>query len=149
MNLPLRLLRGLILLPALYGVLAGGPAAESETPLIRIPAGVYTPLLRTPKDPATVNVAAFQLEERPVTNAEFLAFVIAQPKWQRSRVSSLFADASYLVNWTADLTPGPNAPLNAPVVHVSWFAARAYARWAGRRLPTTAEWELAASAGYT
>jgi len=149
MNLQLRFLRGLILLPALYGVLVGGAAGAPEPALVSIPAGVYTPLLRTPKDPATVNVAAFQLDERPVTNAEFLAFVTAVPKWQRSRVSPLFADSSYLANWTADLTPGPNAPLDSPVIHVSWFAARAYARWAGRRLPTTAEWEFAASAGYT
>ncbi len=113
-----------------------------------IPAGVYVPLLRTEKDAARVEVPAFLLDERPVTNAEYLAFVTANPKWRRSQVSRLFADASYLQHWVGDLEPGPAAPPGAPVVRVSWFAARAYARWAGKRLPTTAEWESAAAAGY-
>ena len=117
--------------------------------MLAIPAGVYVPLQRTIKDAAQINVAAFLLDEHPVTNAEFLAFVTAHPKWRRSQVSGLFADSSYLANWTGDLQPGASAPANSPVVRVSWFAARAYARWLGKRLPTIAEWELAASAGYT
>lgn len=129
------------------GVVGGSEIEKAE--MVPIPAGTYAPLLRTTKDPAQVAVSAFLLDEYPVTNAEFLAFVTANPKWRRSEVSRLFADSSYLENWTGDLEPGALAPPPAPVVRVSWFAARAYARWAGKRLPTTAEWELAAAAGYT
>jgi len=130
--------------------LAGAMAGRCDTPagMRLIPAGVYAPLQRGAGDATTTAVPAFQLEELPVTNARFLAFVTANPRWRRSRAPRIFADASYLRHWTGDLEPGPAAPPDAPVVHVSWFAARAYARWAGRRLPTTAEWEVAAAAGY-
>jgi len=145
-------LRKVIALPRLFAVVLAATAAlygaVDTTGMRTIPAGAYAPLVRSAKDAAQVPVAAFLLDACPVTNAEFLAFVTANPKWRRSQVSRLFADESYLGRWADDLTPGPRAPADAPVVDVSWFAARAYARWAGKRLPTTAEWELAAAAGY-
>lgn len=135
---------------ALLGTAALAPAADSASiASVVIPAGTYAPLQRSTRDPERVVVAAFRLDVRPVTNGDYLAFVTAQPQWRRSRAPRLFADERYLAHWAGDLELGPRAPAGAPVVHVSWFAARAYARWAGRRLPTTAEWELAASAGYT
>lgn len=124
------------------------PLAPTAGEMVVIPAGSYAPLIRTKDEPERVAVAAFRLDVRPVTNAEFLAFVRANPKWQRSRVSPLFADAGYLGDWTGDLELGPRAPADAPVVRVSWFAARAFAAWSGKRLPTTAEWERAAAAGF-
>ncbi len=139
----------------LLGVLAAGgemknQKSESDHAAMRlIPAGTYAPLQRTTKEAAEVAVGAFLLDELPVTNAEFLAFVTDHPHWRRSQVSGLFADSSYLEHWAGDLELGPQAPPAAPVVRVSWFAARACARAAGKRLPTTAEWELAAAAGYT
>jgi formylglycine-generating enzyme len=123
-------------------------AARGKGEMVLIPAGSYAPLLRGKDDPERVPVAAFWLDERPVTNAEFLDFVRANPKWRRSRVSPLFADTGYLGDWAGDLDPGAHAPAQSPVVRVSWFAARAYAAWADKRLPTTAEWERAASAGF-
>lgn len=117
--------------------------------MVLIPAGIYSPLLRTKDEPERVRVEAFWLEERPVTNAEFLEFVRAQPQWQRSRVSPIFADRGYLDDWAGDLELGPRAAPEGPVVRVSWFAARAFAKSRGRRLPTTAEWERAAAAGFT
>jgi len=117
--------------------------------MVRIPAGTYAPLIRGADEAERVPVAAFLLDARPVTNAEFLEFVRAHPKWQRSRVSPLFADHGYLGDWAGDLELGARAPAGAPVVRVSWFAARAFAAVRGKRLPTTAEWERAAAAGFT
>ena len=133
-----------LLAPALAGA---SPVPRGE--MAEIPAGVYVPLSRSVLDAESVAVPAFRLDVRPVTNGEFLAFVTAHPKWRRSGVSPLFADRSYLLHWSGDLELGAAAPADAPVVNVSWFVARAYARWVGKRLPTIAEWEHAAAAGYT
>jgi sulfatase modifying factor 1 len=146
MNLS-RPLRSLLLAATLVVAATGGRAEGGVMP--EIPGGTWTPLYRSTRDPEVITVRRFLLDERPVTNGEFLAFVTAHPQWRRSTVSPLFADPSYLEHWSGDLEPGPRAPLDAPVVRVSWFAARAYARAQGKRLPSTAEWELAAAAGYT
>jgi formylglycine-generating enzyme len=137
------------LLAFVGAVAAGVDALRGGEPSALIPAGDYRPISRASTDPEVVPVAAFHLAIAPVTNREFLAFVTAHPHWRRSRVSPLFADQTYLRHWAGDLELGPLAPPDAPVVNVSWFAARAYARSHGLRLPTLAEWEVAASAGYT
>jgi sulfatase modifying factor 1 len=129
--------------------LSRGTASAVPAEMVQIPVGTYAPLLRSQDEPESVSVAAFLLDARPVTNAEFLEFVRANPKWRRAAVSPLFADAGYLGHWAGELELGPLAPPNAPVVRISWFAARAYATAQGKRLPTTAEWERAAAGGFT
>lgn len=131
-------------------LLIAGHAQAGSAPagMAWIPPGSWQPLT-APTGSAAVKVRGYYLDVRPVTNAEYLAFVTAVPQWRRSRVSPLFAEAGYLADWEGDLDPGPRAPSGSPVVRVSWFAARAYANWRGRRLPTVAEWERAASAGFT
>lgn len=135
---------------------AGAAAGAPPQGMVRIPGGEYRPLYRQPVRDArrdtvvrrvvVTRLPAFDLDRRPVTNADYLAFVRTHPQWRRSRVSALFADESYLRHWRGDLDPGPGAPAQSPVVHVSWFAARAYAASLGKRLPTVAEWELAGAA---
>jgi formylglycine-generating enzyme required for sulfatase activity len=118
--------------------------------MVRIPAGAYesfVPERATPKAPLQapiIPIAAFEIDQTPVSNQDFLRFLQEQSRWQRGKVSPLFADQSYLSHWAAPLEPGARAPLSSPVVHVSWFAARAYCQSQGKRLPTTYEWEYVA-----
>ena len=129
-------------------LLAFGVVRGAEPAMAMIPAALYRPLFRGEKDAKEVPVAAFQLDVRPVTNGEFLDFVRAHPPWRRSQVKRLFADERYLGHWAGDLDPGDGRG-GQPVTNVSWFAAKAFAAACGKRLPTTAEWEIAAAAGFT
>ncbi len=104
-------------------------------------------------------VDGYRLARHPVTNAEYRAFV-ADAGYRRPEL--WLADGWFTVNqegWEAPLhwrrdgdgwsefTLGGVQPLDdhAPVTHVSYYEADAYARWAGARLPTETEWELAAA----
>jgi formylglycine-generating enzyme required for sulfatase activity len=116
--------------------------AQSDR-MARVPAGSFRPFFKTNGSAIPVRVRAFLLDASPVSRADFLAFVHGNPAWRKSRARPLFAENTYLHDWPADLDPtGPS--LDVPVTFVTWFAARAYCRAQGKRLPTLIEWEHAA-----
>lgn len=118
---------------------------STEVKMITIPGGMYRPFYTSDSD--IVKVEPFEIDERQVTNAEYLAFVKANPQWQKSRVkNTIYSDSTYLRDWPSDLELPPNADPEAPVTFVSWFAAKAFAESVGKRLPTLDEWEFIAMA---
>ena len=103
----------------------------------------------------------FEISDRLVTNGEWLAFMSEDgyrrsdlwlsDGWAQVQTHSWNAPVYWQgdgENWQEMSLRGLNPiAVDAPVTHVSFYEVDAYARWAGARLPTEAEWEVAASDG--
>lgn len=100
-----------------------------------------------------VDVASFYIDKTAVTNLDFLAFVKSggyqlMDFWPQEIWSNVvqFVDQSGEPGprWWKDGHP-PRDIANHPVVGVSWYEAAAFAKWAGKQLPTSAQWQRAAT----
>jgi gamma-glutamyl hercynylcysteine S-oxide synthase len=155
--------------PRLSGVQASGREAGPAAGDVEIPGGTFS-LGATPDEPFVfdnekwahpVVIMPFAIARAPVTQAEFAAFVDDggyrrrdfwdAPGWEWRDG----AGADHPVYWRKDGGTWLRRDFNEwvplephrPVLHVNWYEAEAYCRWAGRRLPVEAEWEVAASTG--
>ena len=123
-----------------------GFAGDAGSRYVGLPGGVFTSALQYEDAKSGVRIAPFALMRKPVTNADFLAFVQENPQWRRDRVASVLAEPRYLSHWASATELGAQALPQQPGVWVSWFAANAYCESIDARLPTWSEWEYAAAA---
>ncbi|HEU5106836.1 MAG TPA: SUMF1/EgtB/PvdO family nonheme iron enzyme [Solirubrobacterales bacterium] len=122
-----------------------GTSASGEGEMVAMPAGLYEVgapergfAYDNERPRHMVKLAAFEIDRTPVTNGAYTSFMEetgAEPPLYWDREGEAWVDTAH----------GHRAPIDpaAPVVHVSWDQADALARWAGKRLPTEFEWEVA------
>lgn len=127
--------------PSAQGEGGAARAAGAPPPLLKDGPGGRPPI--RPEDrlsPRRVWVSAFRIDRTEVTRAAYAKFLVATG-YRLPEVDEGWArDDGW--NWTSPSPPEGTA--DHPVVLVSWYDATEYCEWRGARLPTEAEWQLAA-----
>ena len=138
-------------------------AVSQDPAWVTIPSGRYTVGKKGhANNPLrTINVDSFQISTTEITNAQFAKFISAtgyRTDAERIQDALVFEPGLKDFDWINDSTAywrfpngiskgGIDSKMNHPVTCISFSDAEAYCKWAGFRLPTLEEWEVASRAG--
>lgn len=137
-------LEGMILIPE--GLFLMGSTKEDIEKLLDIDRNIEAERLQNEMPQREFYLSAYFIDKYPVTNAQYKHFIESGGYTQKA----LWSEAGW--QYILESSPLENNDLDCvfqgepdcPAANISWYEAEAFAKWAGKRLPTEAEWEKAA-----